>query len=232
LWLGDAEPNALKALPLAMERVAAVRKSRLASKSAPTRKLAETPRRFHVEFMPDKDFLVVPEVSSERREYIPIGYFKPDTLASNKLRVVPNATPYEFAVLTSAMHMAWVRYVTGRLKSDYQYSVHIVYNNFPWPENVSEEKRLAITRAAQTVLAARGAHSGSTLADLYDPDAMPGDLRDAHRALDKAVDAAYGYRGKPDDAARVAFLFALYQKLTGLQAVAKGARRKRKAAEA
>jgi hypothetical protein len=217
LWLGDAEPAALKALPLAMDRVAAVRKYRAESKSAPTRKLSETPRRFHVEFMPDKDFLVVPEVSSERRKYIPIGYFKPDTLASNKLRIVPNATPYEFGVLTSTMHMAWVRYVTGRLKSDYQYSVHIVYNNFPWPQDVPEEKRRAVAQAADAVLSARRAHAGSTLADLYDPDAMPGDLRDAHRALDKAVDGAYGYRGGKDDAARVAYLFGLYQRLTTLQ---------------
>jgi len=227
LWLGDAEPTALKALPLAMERVAAVRKYRAESKSAPTRKLAETPRRFHVQFMPDRDFLVVPEVSSERRDFIPIGYFKPDTLASNKLRIVPNATGFEFGVLTSSMHMAWTRYTCGRLESRYQYSVHIVYNNFPWPGDVPEEKRRATAQAADAVLAARAAHPGSTLADLYDPDAMPDDLRAAHRALDKAVDAAYGYRGKPDDAARVAFLFALYQKLTGLQAIARGARRKR-----
>ena len=122
LWLGDAEPAALKALPLAMERVAAVRHLREASKSAPTRKLATTPRRFHVEFMPDKDYLVIPEVSSERRHFIPIGYFAPETLASNKLRIIPDATPYHFGVLTSTMHMAWMRYTGGRMKSDYQYS--------------------------------------------------------------------------------------------------------------
>lgn len=217
LWLGDAEPAALKALPLAMERVAAVRHLREASKSAPTRKLAATPRRFHVEFMPDKDYLVIPEVSSERRHFIPIGYFAPETLASNKLRIVPDATPYHFGVLTSTMHMAWVRSVTGRLKSDFQYSVHIVYNNFPWPQDVPEEKRVAVAQAAETVLAARAEHPGATLADLYDPDSMPSDLQDAHRALDKAVDAAYGYRSGKDDATRVAFLFELYNKLTGLQ---------------
>ncbi len=215
MWLGDAEPAALKALPLAMERVAAVRKFRSASKRKSTLKLAETPRRFQVECMPDRDFLVIPEVSSERRAFIPIGYFKPDTLASNKLRIVPDATPYHFGVLTSTMHMAWARYVTGRLKSDYQYSVHIVYNNFPWPQAVSEDKQRAVAAAAQAVLAARAAHPDATLADLYDPDSMPGDLQDAHKALDKAVDAAYGYRGAKDDAARVAFLFALYQQLVG-----------------
>jgi type I restriction-modification system DNA methylase subunit len=226
LWLGDAEPAALKALPLAMARVAAVRESRAKSKSAPTRKLAETPRRFHVEFMPDSDFLVVPEVSSERRDFIPIGYFKPDTLASNKLRIVPDATPYEFGILTSTMHMAWTRYTCGRLESRYQYSVHIVYNNFPWPQEVSEEKRRAVAQAAVAVLTARKAHPGSTLAALYDPDTMPDDLREAHRALDKTVDAAYGYRGGKDDAARVAYLFGLYQRLTSLQAESRKPKRK------
>ncbi len=228
LWLGDAEPGELKALPLAMERVAAVRRIRAASKSAPTRKLAETPRRFHVEFMPDKDYLVIPEVSSERRDFIPIGYFAPETLASNKLRIVPDATAYHFGVLTSSMHMAWMRYVTGRLESRYQYSVHIVYNNFPWPQDVPEEKRLEIMRETQAVLAARAAHPTATLAALYDPDSMPTDLQDAHRALDKAVDAAYCYRSGKDDATRVAFLFELYKKLSGLLSAPTKQPRKRK----
>ena len=197
-----------------MQRVAAVRNYREESKSAPTRKLAETPRRFHVEFMPDADYLVIPEVSSERRHFIPIGYFTPDTLASNKLRVISHATRYEFGTLSSSMHMAWVRTVTGRLKSDYQYSVKIVYNNFPWPQAVPEDKRQAVAAAADAVLAARAAHAGSTLADLYDPLVMPADLRAAHRDLDKAIDAAYGYRGGKDDAARAAFLFALYRQLS------------------
>lgn len=213
LWLGDAEPAALKALPLAMERIAAVRKYRSESKSAPTRKLAETPRRFHVEFMPHGGFLVIPGVSSERRVYIPIGHFSPETLASNLLNVVPDATAFHLGVLSSTMHNAWMRTVAGRLESRYRYSVHIVYNNFPWPQDAPEEKRRAVAQAADAVLAARAAHPGATLAALYDPDAMPGDLRATHRELDKAVDAAYGYRGGKDDAARVAFLFALYRKL-------------------
>lgn len=217
LWLGDAEPSALKALPLAMERVAAVRAFRAKSKSAPTRKLAETPRRFHVEFMPEMPFLVVPEVSSERRHFIPIGYFTPDTLASNLLRVVPHATAYHFGILSSSMHNAWMRTTAGRLESRYRYSVHIVYNNFPWPGEVPAAKRAAVESAAQAVLTARAMHPGSTLSDLYDPDAMPDDLREAHRALDRAVDAAYGYRGGKDDAARVAFLFDRYQALAGLE---------------
>lgn len=216
LWLGDAEPSALKALPLAMERIANVRAFRAKSKSAPTQKLAETPRRFHVEFMPESPYLVTPEVSSERRDFIPIGYFNPDTLASNLLRIVPHATAYHFGVLSSSMHNAWMRTVAGRLKSDYRYSVHIVYNNFPWPGDAIAAKREAVESAAHAILTARAAHPDSTLSDLYDPDAMPDDLRDAHRALDKAVDAIYGYRGGKDDATRVAFLFERYQALTGL----------------
>jgi len=233
LWLGDAEPVALKALPLAMQRVAAVRKFRTASKSAPTRKLAETPRRFHVECMPDTDFLVIPKVSSERRNFIPIGYFGPETLASDLLFVVQNATRFHFGLLSSSMHNAWMRYVAGRLESRYRYSVHIVYNNFPWPLDVPEDRSRKVAAAAGGVLAARAAHNGATLAALYDPDAMPDDLRAAHRELDKAVDAAYSYRGGKDDAARVAFLFELYRKLEAeLLPAAKTSGRQRKRARA
>jgi hypothetical protein len=232
LWLGDAEPAALKALPLAMERVAAVRKFRAGSKSAPTRKLAETPRRFHVEFMPTDDYLLIPRVSSERRDFIPIGFLAKDALTSDSAHAMPHATLYHFGVLSSTMHNAWMRTVAGRLESRYRYSVHIVYNNFPWPEDVSQDKRLAIARAADAVLIARAAHPNSTLADLYDPDAMPDDLRTAHHALDKTVDAAYGYRGGKDDAARVAFLFTLYQKLLAELLPAKTAVKRRKRAAA
>jgi type I restriction-modification system DNA methylase subunit len=227
LWLGDAEPADLKALPLAMERVAAVRRFRAGRESAPTKKLAETPRRFHVEFMPNEDFLVVPESSSERREFLPIGYINRTILASSLLRVVPHATPYHFGVLSSSMHNAWMRTVAGRLKSDYRYSVHIVYNNFPWSD-ADDDKQAAITRAADDVLVARTAHPGASLSALYHPDSMPSDLQDAHRVLDKAVDAAYGYRGGKDDASRVAFLFALYAQLTALQSVTAVKPRKRK----
>lgn len=228
LWLGDAEPADLKALPLAMERVAAVRRFRAGRDSKPTQKLAETPRRFHVEFMPQDDYLLIPRVSSERRDFIPIGFLHKDTLTSDSAHTMPHATPYHFGVLSSSMHNAWMRTVAGRLKSDYRYSVHIVYNNFPWPGDVPEDKRAAITRAADGVLAARAGHPSATLADLYDPDSMPTDLQDAHRALDKAVDAAYGYRGGKDDAARVAFLFALYARLTSLQSTAAPKPRRRK----
>lgn len=220
----------MKALPSVMERIAAVRKFRAGSKSAPTRKLAETPRRFHTEFIPSGNYLALPQVSSERREFIPIAFLDDSVLCGDKLRLIDHATLFDFGVLTSTMQMAWVRYVTGRLKSDYQYSAKIVYNNFPWPQAVPDDKRRAVAQAADAVLAARAAHPGSTLADLYDPDAMPDGLRTAHRELDKAVDAAYGYRGAKDDAARVAFLFALYRNLEGeLLPTAKtgGKRRKR-----
>jgi hypothetical protein len=226
LWLGDVESAELRALPEVMKRVQAVKRARLASKSPPTQKLAATPTRFHVEFMPTQSYMVIPEVSSERRDYIPMGYLPPSTLASNKLRLLPKASLYDFGILMSRMHMAWTNYTCGRLKSDYQYSIHIVYNNYPWPGFTSKEAlaqaeraQAAIKTAAQGVLDARAESKGQTLADLYDPLAMPAALRKAHQKLDKAVDAAYGYKGPADDAARVAFLFVLYQQLTGATAL-------------
>lgn len=138
---------------------------------------------------------------------------QPDTLSSNLVRILPHATLYHFGILTSTMHNAWMRTVCGRLKSDYRYSVGIVYNNFPWPIP-TDKQRSAIEAAAQAVLDARTQFTGSTLADLYDPLTMPPELVKAHAQLDKAIDAAYSYKGKKDDAERVAFLFGLYQSLT------------------
>ncbi|MEQ8180220.1 MAG: DNA methyltransferase, partial [Smithellaceae bacterium] len=155
LWLGECSPNELKMMPEALRRIDAVKKFRLTSRSAPTQKLANTPTRFHVENMPDGDFMVIPEVSSERRIYIPIGFLSSEIFASNKLRILANTNLYHYGVLCSIMHMAWVRYTTGRLKSDYQYSVNLVYNNFPWPENPTEKQKQAIESAAQGVLDAR-----------------------------------------------------------------------------
>jgi hypothetical protein len=203
----------LRAMPLVLERVAAVRQFRLASKSAPTRKLAETPTRFHVENMPATNYLVIPEVSSERRLYIPLGFLDPETLASNKLRIFPNATLYDLGALSSAMHMAWMRQTTGRLKSDYQYSVSIVYNNFPWPEPTDSQKA-ATESAAQAVLDARALYPDATLADLYDPRSMPPSIVKAHQRLDRAVDATYSRKKFAGDNERVAFLFERYQALT------------------
>ncbi|UKE50027.1 class I SAM-dependent DNA methyltransferase [Xanthomonas translucens] len=213
LWLRDVEPSDLRSLPHSMDRVAQVRKFRASSKSAPTRKLAETPRRFHVEFVATDDYLVVPEVSSEKRDYIPIGYVDKDTLASNLLRVIPGAGLFEFGILSSHMHNAWMRTVAGRLKSDYRYSIHIVYNNYPWPQSQSMDKRKAVIEASKDVLSARQSHAGATLADLYRPDSMPDDLYRAHQVLNRAVDDLYGYRSSKDDASRVSFLFNLYSTL-------------------
>lgn len=229
LWLGEATPSELRKLPLVCERIEAVKRFRESSERTTTRKLANTPTRFGTENIPAGNSLIIPEVSSERRPIMPIGYVGPETLCSNKLRLMPDATPFHFGVLTSRMHMAWMRTVCGRMKSDYMYSVKIVYNNFPWP-TPDETKRAAVEKNAQAVLDVRAPHlaGGSSLADLYDPLTMPADLRKAHDALDRAVDAAYGYKGEPDDASRTAFLFKLYKELTApLAPDAKPAKAKR-----
>ncbi len=213
LWLGDAEPTELKKLPRCVERIERVRVYRAASKGAPTRAIASTPRRFHVENMPQGSYLAVPEVSSENREYIPIAFCDASTIASNRLKIVPDATLYHFGVLTSAIHTAWLRTVAGYLGTSISYSIGIVYNNFPWP-TPTDAQRTQIEACAQTVLDVRAKHPESTLADLYDPLLMPTDLCRAHRALDAAVDAAYG-RKFADEAARVAHLFTLYEQGTG-----------------
>jgi len=154
LWLGECLPDELRRMPEALKRVEAVRNVRLASISAPTRKIAETPTRFHVENMPCGNFLVVPKVSSERRAFIPIGFMTPETFCSDLVFIIPNATLYHFGILSSTMHNAWMRAVCGRLKSDYRYSAGIVYNNFPWPEP-TDKQQAAIEAAAQAVLDAR-----------------------------------------------------------------------------
>ncbi len=215
LALHDASPALLAQLPLVRERIAAVRAYRDASRSAPTLKLAETPTLYHVNILPDAPFLVVPEVSSERREYAPIGWLEPPVIPSNKLRLLPDATLAEFALLTSAMHMAWMRTVTGRMKSDYMYSVGVVYNTFPTPPGFAsgEAELSGLEPLAQAVLDARAAHPGATLADLYDPDLMPPNLRRAHRNLDRAVDRLYRKDPFASERARVKHLFTLYEKM-------------------
>jgi len=215
LWLGDCSPAQLQAMPEAMNRVRAVREARLASKSAPTQKLAATPTRFHVENFPEGPFLVIPKVSSERRYYIPIGFENPSTFASDLVNILKDATLYHFGILSSLMHNAWMRTVCGRLKSDYRYSVGIVYNNFPWPRQPGEKQRQAVETAAQTVLEARAAHSGCTLAQLYDPLTMPPALNKAHQVLDRAVDKAYGNVSFESEGARMSYLFQLYQTYSG-----------------
>ncbi len=217
LWLGDCPPGELRKMPEAMKRVEAVRNCRLASKSAPTQKLAATPTRFHVENMPDSNFLVVPKVSSERRPYIPIGFMTPETMVSDLCFIIPDATLWHFGVLTSAMHMAWVKQVCGRLKSDYRYSNKLVYNNFPWPQAATDKQKTAVESCAQAVLDTRTPHlaAGSTLADLYDPLTMPPELVKAHQALDRAVEKCYNpEKNFASDRDRTEHLFKLYESLT------------------
>jgi hypothetical protein len=213
LWLGEVEPSVLRELPEALKLVQAVRDFRSKSKRPQTKELANRPTHFLVENIPTHDYVVIPEVSSERRDYIPIGYMLSNTLASNLVKVMREGTLYHFAIVTSQMHMAWVRVVCGRLESRYRYSKDIVYNNFPWPEGVSDDQKEWIGVLGQAVLDARAAHSGSTLADLYDPLTMPVDLLRAHKVLDRAVDRLYSAEAFVDDAERVAMLFERYKDL-------------------
>ena len=217
LWLGDCSPSELRKMPECMKRVQAVRDYRLASPSAGTVKLADRPTRFHVENMPKGTYIVIPEVSSERRKYVPMGFMTPDILCSNLVKLVPDATLYHFGILTSNVHMAWMRAVCGRLKSDYRYSKDVVYNNFPWP-NPTEAQKAQIEKTAQAILDARALYPDASLADLYDELTMPPELRKAHQRNDRAVMAAYGITaGHPafsSEAACVAELMKMYQQLT------------------
>jgi len=213
LMLKDCPPDELRKMPEVIKRVDAVRLSRLASKRPVTRKLALTPTRFAHENLPFGNFLVVPGVSSERRSYIPIGYQTPEVIASNLVNIVPDATLYHFGVLTSTMHMAWVRQVCGRMKSDYRYSNKLVYNNYPWPQDVNDKRSWAVETVAQRVLDVRVKYKSSTLADLYDPLTMPPDLVKAHTDLDRAVDRCYRTASFTNECQRVEFLFALYESL-------------------
>ena len=211
IWLKDVSPAVFEKSKTILNRIKNVREARMASSREATRKLSEFPTLFGEIRQPDTDYLLIPRVSSERRKYIPIGFLDKNVIAGDSTMVVPNATPYEFGVLTSSMHMAWVRHVCGRLKSDYRYSASIVYNNFPWPSPTPKQKG-AIETAAQGVLDARSKHPGLSLAKLYDSNTMPPALTKAHQKLDKAVEASYG-RAFGDDSQRAAFLFELYQKL-------------------
>ena len=217
LWLGDCSPVELKKMPHCLERVRAVQNYRISSTSLGTIKLAETPTRFHVENMPTETYIVVPEVSSQKRKYIPMGFFSPNNFCSNLVKLIPNATLYHFGVLESNIHMAWMRAVCGRLKSDYRYSANIVYNNFPWPDATDAQKS-KIEQTAQGILDARALYPDSSLADLYDELTMPPELRKAHQKNDQAVLAAYGIKkgdaAYSSESACVAELMRRYQALT------------------
>ncbi|MBR5068381.1 MAG: class I SAM-dependent DNA methyltransferase [Bacteroidales bacterium] len=214
LWLGDCSPAELRKMPHCLKRVEAVRQTRLESKSEGTRKLADRPTRFHVENMPEGNFIIVPKVSSERRRYVPMGFMSPDMMASDLVFLIPNATLYHFGILESNVHMAWMRAVCGRLEMRYRYSKDIVYNNFPWP-TPTEEQKARIEQTAQAILDARALYPDSSLADLYDEVTMPSELRRAHQDNDRAVMAAYGFPVKGfTESDCVARLFELYQQLT------------------
>ena len=229
LHLGDADPAELRKLPLVRERIAAVRQMRAASKKKATRILADFPTKYEVETIPTAPFLVVPKVSSERRDYVPIGWLEPPTLPSDLVFVLNDATKPLFALLTSAMHVSWLRYIGGRLKSDYRYSIGLVYNTFPLPP-VPPDRLQRLAPHADAVLAARANHPNATLADLYDPDLMPADLRKAHQALDRAVDRLYRRSPFTSDRERVEHLFGLYEKmLVPLTAKGRLKRRRRRA---
>ncbi|MCL2308906.1 MAG: N-6 DNA methylase [Proteobacteria bacterium] len=216
LWLVDASPAALAAMPEVMERITKVRNFRLKSKSSQA--FADTPSLFRENKIPQR-YLLVPKTSSERRRFVPMGFVE-DCIATNSALYLEGATLYHFGAMNSTMHMAWVRYVCGRLKSDFRYSAQIVYNNFPWPQKLGDKHRVAIEAAAQAVLDTRAEHPDATLAQLYDPNTMPPNLVKAHAELDRAVDVAYvadgGARKYSGDAERVAFLFKRYNELTSL----------------
>ena len=231
LVLHAAQPDKLARLPHVRERIAAVRAYREESESLPTKKLAATPTLYHVNVLPTAPFLVIPKVSSERREYVPVGWLEPPTIPSDLVFVLQNASLADFALLTSAMHMAWLRHVGGRLESRYRYSIGLVYNTFPTPPGFGNQSSdiSKLEPPVKAVLDARAAHPGATLADLYDPDLMPPNLRRAHQALDRAVDRLYRPAGFTSERERVEHLFMLYEKMRSpLEAGMKGKTRRRR----
>ena len=215
LWLVRVNPSEIKKHSNIYRRVSQCKTTREQSKAAGIRKFADTPATFAQVTQPEgKDYLLIPRLSSERRRYIPIGFMDAETIVTDLVQIVPDATLYEFGIITSNVHMAWMRMVTGRLKGDYRYLKDIVYNNFPWP-TPTDEQRAAIERTAQGILDARALYPDSSLADLYDEVLMPKELREAHRKNDRAVMEAYGFwgRGINQEPLVVAELMKMYQAL-------------------
>ncbi|MCY4305697.1 MAG: hypothetical protein OXC62_13115 [Aestuariivita sp.] len=211
LVLHNTPPDTLRQLPHVMERVSAVRAYRERSQSIPTQKLAMTPTLYHVNVLPTSPFLVIPKVNSNVREYLPINWLEPPTIPSDLIFVLQNANYYDFALLSSAMHMTWLRYIGGRLASSYRYSIGLVYNTFPLPQQQSNATHL--NPIAKAVLKARAAHKNATLADLYDPVSMPPNLRKAHQALDRTVDRLYRRSGFKTERERIEHLLMLYERM-------------------
>jgi hypothetical protein len=213
LWLVNADPQELRKCPFVLDRIEKVKNFRLGSKAEGTRKFAKTPTLFCQIAQPDTNYIAIPKVSSEKRRYIPMGFLPPDVIASDLLFVVPYTNLYHFGVLESNVHMAWMRTVAGRLKSDYRYSKDVVYNNFPWPTPTDSQKE-RIEKTAQAILNARKLYSNASLADLYDETIMPSELRKAHQENDKVVMEAYGFDWHHmTESDCVAELMKLYQKL-------------------
>lgn len=214
LWLKGINPSDLKKYPEVLLRLEEVKKFREASTREGTRRMAGFPTLFAEERQPTTDFLLIPKVSSENRTYIPIGYMTKDDIITDKNFFVPKATLFHFGILTSLMHMTWMRYTCGRLKSDYSYSSTIVYNNFPWPQDLAKQKTHGVEKLAQQILKVRERYPESSLADLYDPLTMPPDLARAHQDLDKFVDTCYRAQPFETEMHRIEFLFDLYKKYT------------------
>lgn len=214
LWLKDANPAELAHMKYTLERINHVKAYRLASKKEATQKLAQTPMLFAEIKNIGKNYLLIPLTSSERRKYVPIGFLNDDYIPTNACSIIPNATLYEFGILTSIMHMTWMKYVCGRLKSDYRYSNKIVYNNFPWPLNPTDKQKEKVKELSQKVLDTRDKYSDCSLAILYNPETMPADLVKVHNELDKAVDVCYARKSFVSDVDRMEFLFNLYEQYT------------------
>ena len=225
LWLKDANPQELRQMPNVTRRIRLVAAHRTESRREATQGLP--PSLFGEDRQPTRRYLMIPRVSSERRTYIPMDFQDPEVIASDACLTIEDATIFHFGILTSEMHMAWVRTVAGRLKGDYRYSNQIVYNTFPWPQDVSETAHHRVTECAEAVVAARRAYADLTLADLYDPDVMPERLARAHHSLDRAVDACYRRAGFDSEIQRVTYLFELYRRLDAPLVKMSGRRRRR-----
>lgn len=229
LYLKNIDPSEIKKMPKVLERIEAVKNYRLESTKIQTREMANFPTLFAEPRQPNSSFLLIPRTSSENRKYIPFGFYSEDFIVNDSCIALPNANSYIFGVLTSQMHMTWVKYVCGRLKSDFRYSNTIVYNNYPFPENVSDKQKQKVETAAQKVLDTRAKYPDSSLADLYDPLTMPPDLVKAHQALDKAVDLCYRPQPFVSELNRIEYLFSLYEALSApLLKVEKKKRSKKK----
>ena len=213
LWMPDISPSEIRSMPLVMDRILKVQKFREESKNTQTRQAAQIPWRFGQYRPPSKRYIAFAKVSSERRRYIPFGFLTDEVIPGDKLFTVPDATLYHFGVMTSNVHMAWMRSFCGRLKSDYSYSTTIVYNTFPWPD-ADEAQKVAIEKNAQAILDARALYPNASLADLYDPLTMPPELRKAHDRNNAAVMKAYGFSTSMSEAECVAALMKMYQELT------------------